>query len=191
MRIHIGAAALVIAAIIVSFAGLSTGVSADDSDPNTDGYQAHTLPVFVYVEDNDFYPQTDWRYAGVKPYGATIGYTDAEWQADVTEHACEHATATSASNRARICQIAANAKINLARSFAALTVGAHAAGSSGTSAYTIGDCNDPVTGEDRTIDAVPEGRRWHAWSSGTVCWDRNDDGDFDDAGEIGSLLMDE
>ena len=42
-----------------------------------------------------------------------------------------------------------------------------------------------------TLDAVPEGRRWHAWSSGTVCWDRNDDGDFDDAGEVGSLLLDE
>jgi len=184
LRIHIGAAALVIAAIIVSLAalvGLSTGVSADDSDPDTDGYQTHTLPVFVYVEDNDFYPQTDWRYAGVKPYGATIGYTDAEWQADVTEHACEHATATSASNRARICQIAANAKINLARSFAALSVGAQA----------VGSCTDLVTGEDRTIDAVPEGRRWHAWSSGTLCWDRNDDGDFDDDGERGSLLMDE
>ena len=57
--------------------------------------------------------------------------------------------------------------------------------------YGVGLCTDLVTGEDRTIDAVPEGRRWHAWSSGTVCWDRNDDGDFDDAGEIGSLLMDE
>ena len=57
--------------------------------------------------------------------------------------------------------------------------------------YGVGLCTDLVTGEDRTIDAVPEGRRWHAWSSGTVCWDCNDDGDFDDAGEIGSLLMDE
>ena len=57
--------------------------------------------------------------------------------------------------------------------------------------YGVGLCTDLVTGEDRTIDALPEGRRWHAWSSGTLCWDRNDDGDFDDAGEIGSLLMDE
>ena len=57
--------------------------------------------------------------------------------------------------------------------------------------YGVGLCTDLVTGEDRAIDAVPEGRRWHAWSSGTLCWDRNDDGDFDDAGEIGSLLMDE
>lgn len=52
--------------------------------------------------------------------------------------------------------------------------------------------NDAPSGRCRiTLDAVPENRRFHVWSSGTVCWDRNGDGDFDDAGEIGSLLMDE
>lgn len=53
-----------------------------------------------------------------------------------------------------------------------------------------GRVNDVPSGRCRvTIEALPQNRQFHVWGSGTVCWDRNGDGDFDDDGELGSLLL--
>lgn len=54
----------------------------------------------------------------------------------------------------------------------------------------FGRVSDVPSGRCRVaIEALPQNRRFHVWGSGTVCWDHNGDGDFDDDGELGSLLL--
>ena len=179
MRIHIGAAALVIAAIIVSFAAPASAQSPELEDHLPRSTYDDPLPSDVAFDryNRAFRGLLVRNCYNVTTQGTTTTYTPRVPQ-----------TAECAQLFPRLISRWNGYWISVVSEMLnAFDYNANAP----LGTYGVGLCTDLVTGEDRTIGAVPEGRRWHAWSSGTLCWDRNDDGDFDDAGEIGSLLMDE
>ena len=179
MRIHIGAAALVIAAIIVSLAAPASAQSPELEEHLPRSTYDDPLPSDVAL---DLVDRTLRGLVVRDCYNVTTEGTTTFYRLRSPQTAeCARLLPNYLSRWNGYWISVVSEMLNAFDYNANAPLGT----------YGVGLCTDLVTGEDRTIDAVPEGRRWHAWSSGTLCWDRNGDGDFDDDGELGSLLMDE